>query len=132
MDAEEFRKLRMKVQMTQAEFGEALGLTGQFIGMMERGQNPIELRTALAARYLVDHAQPNGRVAAFALRDKLLALGAEFRALEGADGLLHMRQVQNSDGETFTFQLTAKVFEPIQDCIENDCFLDNERAQNAA
>jgi transcriptional regulator with XRE-family HTH domain len=131
MEPDELRRLRMKVQMTQAEFGEALGLTGQFIGMMERGQNPIELRTELAARYLVEHTKPNGRVIAFALRERLLDLRSEFRELEGPDDLVRMKQVQDKDGETFTFQLMAKVFEPIQDCIENDRIMDRERARAA-
>lgn len=131
MEPDELRRLRMKVQMTQAEFGEALGLTGQFIGMMERGQNPIELRTELAARYLAGHTKPNGRVIAFALRERLLDLGSEFRELEGPDDLVRMKQVQDEDGETFTFQLMAKVFEPLQDCIENDRIMDRERARAA-
>jgi transcriptional regulator with XRE-family HTH domain len=132
MDAGELRRLRMKIQMTQGEFGEALGLTGQFIGMMERGQKPIEVRTEMAARYLVDNTKPNGRVVAFAFRDKLLALADEFRTQEDKDGFLRAMQVQDKDGETFTFQLTAKVFEPIRDCIDNDRILDQERARNAA
>jgi transcriptional regulator with XRE-family HTH domain len=52
MQAEQLSALREAMKMTQGELAEALGLTSQFIGMMERGEKPIEKRTGLAVRYL--------------------------------------------------------------------------------
>jgi len=42
--------------MTQGQMAEALGLTGTFVGMMERGDKPIEKRTALAVQQLAAEA----------------------------------------------------------------------------
>ena len=52
MEGNELREVRRHLAMTQEEFGQALGLTSTFIGMMERGEKPIEGRTALAAQQL--------------------------------------------------------------------------------
>lgn len=48
----ELKGARQELGMTQHELAEALGLTPQFIGMMERGEKPIELRTVLAVRQI--------------------------------------------------------------------------------
>lgn len=45
------------MNLRQAALADALGLTPQFIGMMERGEKPIEPRTALSVRYLVEHPE---------------------------------------------------------------------------
>jgi DNA-binding transcriptional regulator YiaG len=52
MHGEELKAIRKQLGMNQVEFGEALGLTSKFIGMMERGVAVIEKRTGLAALYL--------------------------------------------------------------------------------
>ncbi len=52
MDGKDLREVRRHLEMTQEEFGKALGLTPTFIGMMERGEKSIEDRTKLAARQL--------------------------------------------------------------------------------
>ncbi len=41
--------------MTHAELGELVGLSRVSIGTMARGQSPIEKRTALAIRYVLEH-----------------------------------------------------------------------------
>ena len=43
--------------ITQTRLGHALGMTGTFIGLMERGIRPIEPRTRLATLYLRDNPQ---------------------------------------------------------------------------
>ncbi|WP_254772163.1 helix-turn-helix domain-containing protein [Sphingomonas sp. NFR04] len=50
MQPEELKQLRTARGVSQKEFGTAIGLSAVFIGMMERGEKPIELRTALAAK----------------------------------------------------------------------------------
>lgn len=57
MQGEELRALRKEMDLGQAALGAALGLTQQYIGMMERDQKPIERRTELAVRYLVEHPE---------------------------------------------------------------------------
>jgi len=39
--------------MSQAELAEAIGMSRVTIGLMERGEAPIEKRTELAVRYVV-------------------------------------------------------------------------------
>ncbi len=53
MQPDELRAARKALGLSQAELGLELGLTGEFIGMMERGVKAIERRTDLAMRYLV-------------------------------------------------------------------------------
>ncbi|SMF70471.1 helix-turn-helix domain-containing protein [Allosphingosinicella indica] len=53
MQGDELRQLRKAAGLTQGELAKRLGLTETFIGMMERGAKPIELRTQLAARQIV-------------------------------------------------------------------------------
>jgi DNA-binding XRE family transcriptional regulator len=55
MQPNEVKVIRKGLGLSQAELGDVLGLTGQFIGMMERGVKPIEKRTAFALRYLAEH-----------------------------------------------------------------------------
>ncbi|QAY78689.1 helix-turn-helix domain-containing protein [Sphingosinicella sp. BN140058] len=56
MTGEELKAQRKAMAMSQGGLAEALGLTGTFIGMMERGVKPIERRTILAVRYLAGAA----------------------------------------------------------------------------
>lgn len=61
MQPDELKSLRQQIGMTQSDFAERLGLTPQFIGMMERGEKAIEIRTALAARHVFnEESQPWG------------------------------------------------------------------------
>jgi transcriptional regulator with XRE-family HTH domain len=48
MDGAELRQRRKAAKLTQAELGKRLGLHRDFIGLMERGVQPISERTALA------------------------------------------------------------------------------------
>lgn len=50
MQPDELLAARRTMGLTQGELAERLGLTPQFIGMMERGEKPIEKRTALAVQ----------------------------------------------------------------------------------
>jgi len=52
MQGSELKVIRKGLGMSQAEFGDALGMTSKFVGMMERDAAAIEKRTELAARYL--------------------------------------------------------------------------------
>ncbi|WP_242183182.1 helix-turn-helix transcriptional regulator [Sphingomonas sp. CARO-RG-8B-R24-01] len=52
MQGSELKAIRKTLGMSQAAFADALGLTAKFVGMMERGDAPLEKRTELAARYL--------------------------------------------------------------------------------
>lgn len=52
MRPEELKALRAELGLTQSQFSKAIGLSRALIGQMERGQAPIEKRTALSARYL--------------------------------------------------------------------------------
>lgn len=57
MQPTDLRAARKAMGLTQAELADQLGLTMQFIGMMERGDKAIERRTELAVLYLVDHPE---------------------------------------------------------------------------
>jgi len=56
MTGEEFKALRKSAKMTQGAMAEAIGLSQGFIGEMERGEKVVELRTELAARYVIERA----------------------------------------------------------------------------
>ncbi len=50
MQGTELKAMRTSAGMSQAELGDAIGMSRETIGQMERGQAPIELRTALAVK----------------------------------------------------------------------------------
>lgn len=50
MNPEELRDIRRHLEMTQAELGQALGLSRVYVGLMERGKAEISERTTLALR----------------------------------------------------------------------------------
>lgn len=52
MQPDEFKAIRKGLGLTQDQMAAELGLTPNFISMMEGGKKPIERRTELAARYL--------------------------------------------------------------------------------
>tara|TARA_B100000678_G_C18031651_1_gene430970 strand:- start:234 stop:416 length:183 start_codon:yes stop_codon:yes gene_type:complete len=58
MQADQIKAQRKAAGMTQAELGEAIGLSRVTIGLMERGQAPIEKRTWLAVLYVTQVAIP--------------------------------------------------------------------------
>lgn len=58
MQGTDLKALRKRAGMTQAEFGEALGITGAYVGEMERGEKTIDARTIFAARQLVEQHEP--------------------------------------------------------------------------
>lgn len=57
MQGSELKALRQQAGMSQGQLDEALGLTPGYVGKMERGDKPIEKRTALAVLYIVERAQ---------------------------------------------------------------------------
>ena len=52
MQPEELKAMRVEAGMSQAELGAAIGMSRVTIGLMERGEAPIEKRTELAVRYV--------------------------------------------------------------------------------
>lgn len=54
MQGSELKAIREALGWGQRKFADEIGMTQTFIGMMERGERPIEPRTALAAKYLFD------------------------------------------------------------------------------
>lgn len=91
MDGGELREIRKGMNLRQAAIAQALGMTPQFVGLMERGLAPIEPRTEMAVRYLVDHpeARPDvddldiksysaGDAVSFVLQDRRLVDGREW------------------------------------------------------
>lgn len=53
MTGKELKAARKRLGMTQVELGKALGLSSPFIGRMERGSDPIDIRTELAVSELI-------------------------------------------------------------------------------
>ena len=49
---EQLKTTRKLLQMTQQELGKEIGLTREFMGRMERGEESIDLRTSLAVECL--------------------------------------------------------------------------------
>ena len=54
MQPKEMKALRKAARMSQAELGDAIGMSRITVGLMERGDAPIEKRTELAVRYVVE------------------------------------------------------------------------------
>ena len=57
MQPDELKALRKGAGFTQGQLATAIGLSRVTVGLMERGQAPIERRTALAVRYLAEHPE---------------------------------------------------------------------------
>lgn len=57
MQPDELKALRKATGMTQEQLAIAIGMSRVSVGLMERGQAPIERRTALAVRYLSEHPE---------------------------------------------------------------------------
>jgi transcriptional regulator with XRE-family HTH domain len=55
MQGEELKALRVQTGMSRKKLEEELGLTVGYVGRMERGDKPIEKRTAIAARCILEH-----------------------------------------------------------------------------
>jgi len=53
MQGSELRAIRKTLGLTLAGMAQKLGLSEKFVGMMERGQAPIEERTAVAVEALI-------------------------------------------------------------------------------
>lgn len=52
MRADDLKIMRKAMGMSQAELGEAIGMSREAIGQMERGVAPIERRTGLAVTHV--------------------------------------------------------------------------------
>lgn len=74
MTGEQLQALRKAAKMSQAELAEAIGMARETIGQMERGQAPIERRTALAVRHVCEDGQ---RVASVVQVARIAAMMAE-------------------------------------------------------
>ncbi|WP_416463165.1 helix-turn-helix domain-containing protein [Sphingomonas sp. VDB2] len=51
MQAEDLKSKRLDMGLSQADFADAIGVSRVLLGQMERGQAPIEKRTAMAATH---------------------------------------------------------------------------------
>lgn len=49
MQGSELKAIRKKLDMTQAAFAEKLGITSVYVGMLERGERPIDKRIEIQA-----------------------------------------------------------------------------------
>lgn len=65
MKGDEARDLRQQAGMSQADFAQAIGLSRETVGRMERGSEDIDRRTELAMRYIAE----KGPVEPRSLRD---------------------------------------------------------------
>lgn len=54
MQPEGLKALRMQAGLSQVELAELIGMSRVTVGLMERGEAPIEKRTELAVRYVVE------------------------------------------------------------------------------
>lgn len=57
MKPTEFKKLRQKLDLTQKDLGDALDLTRETIGQIERGLDDVDKRTVLALQQLANHEE---------------------------------------------------------------------------
>lgn len=53
MEGKELKRARLRLNMTQKELGEALGIHKNSVARMERGEFPIIRTTELAVKYLL-------------------------------------------------------------------------------
>ncbi len=65
MNGEDARALRHRTGMSQAGFAEAIGISRETVGRLERGSEQIDRRTELAMRFIVE----NGPLTTKSLRE---------------------------------------------------------------
>ena len=65
MNGEDARALRRQAGMSQAAFAEAIGISRETVGRLERGSEEIDRRTELAIRFVVE----NGPLTTKSLRE---------------------------------------------------------------
>ena len=58
MNGDHARALRRRTGMSQAAFAEAIGLSRETVGRLERGSEEIDRRTELAIRFVVENGPP--------------------------------------------------------------------------
>lgn len=58
MDGTEFKKIRLRLRLSQTELGNHLDLSLRFIRRIEQDERPIDGRTELAMRWLAEHGKP--------------------------------------------------------------------------
>lgn len=56
MQGNDLKALRQSARLTQGALAEAIGMSRKTVNEMELDKAPIEKRTELAVRYVVDHA----------------------------------------------------------------------------
>lgn len=84
MQGSELKAIREQLGLSQIDFAERLGMSQTFIGLMERGERPVEPRTALAAEVL---AGGPSRVNVGTFGDKFVVIAVEM--LPGLPGRAH-------------------------------------------
>jgi DNA-binding XRE family transcriptional regulator len=62
MSPDELKSARQHLRLSQEKIGEKLGLTKNYIWMMEAGRAEIDRRTELSVRYLVEHKGSVNRI----------------------------------------------------------------------
>ena len=78
MQPEEFRELRENVGITQGAMADAIGMSRSAINAMEAGRAPIELRTELAARWIVEKELQRIKAAVQAGRNESDLMAGQF------------------------------------------------------
>ena len=53
MNGKQLKQARNRLGLSQSRLGEAIGMTREMIGLMERGDKQIERRTELSIRWLL-------------------------------------------------------------------------------
>jgi DNA-binding XRE family transcriptional regulator len=61
MTGKELRRMRERLEMTQAELAQALGLQRNSITLMEVGERPVVKTTELAVRFLLSKKPKGGK-----------------------------------------------------------------------
>ena len=64
MQGDELKAIRIALGFTQRQMADAFDMSSTFIGLMERGERPIDRRTALSALYLRDNPEAAEELAA--------------------------------------------------------------------
>ena len=61
MTGEQLRQARHRLNMTQTELAEAIGMRKNSIALMERGERPVVKGTELSVKYLLLMSKPRGK-----------------------------------------------------------------------
>lgn len=117
MQGDELKAIRKSLGWTQGEMAARLGMTNTYVGMMERGDRPIEKRTALAVGHLDFYQRAREeRIRKLSVVEQMES--GRLRSLESCDGVeedVTAREIQrNLDEIAEIEQFLAKAGEPIE------------------